>query len=120
MAPRHLNQQPQSQQLQPPSHLIDHSLGPRTDAQHRRAAARNLRAPRIVHDLRAEPQAHRLRLQQLHLVLTLHLQRDLGLALALPAAEEGLGGGQGVEERFVAGEGRVRALCCYFALFWVV
>lgn len=96
-----------------PSHTIHHALRPQ-DPQHRPAPARDLRAPGVLDDAGAEPQGQRLRLQQQHLLLGLDLQRDLGLAAALPAAEDGRVGGLG-QVVFVAGEGGVGALCGDFA-----
>jgi hypothetical protein len=47
-------------------------------------------------------------------ILALHLQRDLGLALSLPAPQDGRLGIV-AEEGLVAGEGGVRALSCDLA-----
>ena len=72
-----------------------------------------------MHDLRTQAQTNRLRRQRLQLLLALDLQRDFGLALALPAAEDGRRG-RVREKVFVAGERGVRALgrdlACRFQL----
>lgn len=67
------------------------------------APARDLRPPGICNDLRHEPQTHRLRLKQGKILLTLNLQRNLRLALPLPAAQD-RGVGRVTEEVLVAGE----------------
>lgn len=92
---------PPSKQFQMSRYLINHALGRRAHAQHRRAPTRNLRSPRIVHDVRTNTQTDRLRLQHQQVVLALDLQRDFGLAVALPAAEDGRGRGLG-RQGFVA------------------
>jgi hypothetical protein len=69
--------------------LVEHALGRRPNAQHRRAATCNLRASRVVDDVRCQSQAQRLRLQHLQLLLALDLQRHLGLAQSLPASQDG-------------------------------
>lgn len=75
-----------SQQLQVSRHAINNTLGRGPNAQHRVAAAGNLRAAGISNDLRHEAQAEGRGLQRRQLVLALDLQRDLGLAGAFPAA----------------------------------
>ena len=77
-----------SQQFQRPRNLINHALRRRPNPQHRVAPTRDLRASRVGNDLRYQPQAERRSLQCRQLILALHLQRDLGLALPLPAPED--------------------------------
>jgi hypothetical protein len=76
------------QQLQLPRNSINNALRAQ-NSQHRPTPTRNLRPPSIMDHPRTKPKAHRLRLQERQLVLRLDLQRDLGLALAFPAAEDG-------------------------------
>lgn len=73
------------------------------------APAGDLSPSSVGDHLRAEAQADRLRLQQLHFLLGLCLKRDLGLSLSFPAAEHA-GVGCVRREVLVAGESRVGAL----------
>lgn len=78
------------------------------------APTRNLRPPCICNDFGHNPQTDGLRLQQLELGLGFDLQRNLGLPLALPSLQY-LRFGIMLQEVFVAGQGRVRALRGDFA-----
>lgn len=87
---------------------INNTLRPQ-NTQHRPTPTSNLRPPSILDNTRAKPKTHCLRLKQQKLILRLYLQRNLGLAIALPAAQNG-GIGRVGEEIFVAGEGSVGSL----------
>lgn len=87
---------------------INHTLRPQ-HPKNSPAPARDLGPSSVGDHLRAETQADRLRLQQLHLLFGLCLERDLGLPLSFPAAEHAGGGGVS-REVLVAGEGCVGAL----------
>lgn len=105
----------QSQQPQPPRNPIHHPPRPGPHPQHRHAPTRHLRPARVPDDLGAQAHADGLGPQQQQLFLVGDLQGDFGLAGGFPAFEQGGGGGGGGEEGFVAGEGGVGALGCYFA-----
>lgn len=105
-----------SQQLQPSSDLVNHTLRSRTHAQDGRASARNLRPPRIVYDLRAKAETECLRLQRFEFIFILRLHHDFCLAHPFPLFEDRVQRhGESVGEGAVAGEGRVGALGCDFA-----
>lgn len=94
-------------------HPIHNALGSQ-DPQHRPAPTGDLRPPGIRYHARAEAQTDGLRIQHLHLLLGLDLQRDLGLALRLPATEQRRVG-RVRREVLVARQGGVGALGGDFA-----
>jgi hypothetical protein len=98
---QHFHQPNPSQQFQTTRNLIHDTLRCRSNTQYRRAPRSDLRPPCIVYDLSYDAQTHGLSMQQLQLLLALHLQGDLGLALSLPATKYG---GASLEECLVAGE----------------
>lgn len=112
------------QQLQMTSNLINQALRRGANAQHSPRPRGNLRTASILNHLSSDAQAARLGHQLQHLILGLGLHGDLGLAVALPLAEQAggqrhwleLGGG---EEALVAGEGGVGALGCDFTCLFV-
>lgn len=69
-----------------PRNTINNTLRPQ-NAQHRPAPTSNLSPPSILNNARAKSKAHRLCLKQQKLILRLNLQRDLGLPIALPTAQ---------------------------------
>lgn len=112
-----------SQQLQSSRDPVHHALGRRPHAQHGQAARVDLGAPGVLDGLGGDAEGEGLGEQLLQLVERLDLHGDLGLAEALPAAEQAGGGGggaglaRGAAEGLVAGQGGVGALGCDLA--WV-
>ena len=77
-----------SQQLQAAGDAVDEALGGGPDAEHGEAAGVDLGAAGVLDDLGGDAEAARGGLQRQQLLLRPHLRRDLGLAVALPAAED--------------------------------
>ena len=91
------------------SDLIYHTLRCGPDTEDSSTPARNLRPSSIVYNVCADTQTHRLGLKHFQLVLALHLDRDLCLAISLPTLENGRCG-RLMQKRFVAGQCRVPTL----------
>ena len=67
--------------------LVDLALGCGSNTQNSGRTTGDLRAACIMDDLRAKTQANGLRLQHEHVVFSVDLERDLGLAESLPALQ---------------------------------
>lgn len=71
-----------------PRHTINDTLRAQ-NTQHRPAPTSNLSTTRILNHARAKSKTHSLRLKEQQLILRLDLQRDLGLAIPFPPAQNG-------------------------------
>ena len=97
----HSNHSPDSQQLQTPRNLIDHTFRPRPHPQHSRRPTGNLRPARIMNNPCTQPQTHRLSLKLHQFIFRVRLHGNLCLAEGGPAFEQRMGG-RGVQEGGVA------------------
>lgn len=107
-----INVQASLQQLQMTSHGVNLALGRWANTEHGRTVCGNLRSASVVDDLSADSQAQRSGLQRLQFFLALNLQGNLCLTVAFPSFQHWRILSQ---QRLVASERRMSALCSNFA-----